>query len=166
MRNKAVKRIFGILLTPVFLLAGCGEQPAGSPEAAKPEETVSAPQAEEMLPQALPAAAQPTELEKPESEPRNAVPPDPPEEQSQRESNTGDIDWGSEVDLDEMIAMAQRGYIREIQWHVMPNILRAETQDNRIYHLRNENKSVDLRNTLIKAGVRIGKGGVIFRHVF
>jgi len=77
-----------------------------------------------------------------------------------------EIDWGREVRLDEMIAMAQSGQILEIQWHVMPNILRAQAADGGIFHLRNENKGVDLRNALIEAGVRIGKDGVQFRHVF
>ena len=75
-------------------------------------------------------------------------------------------DWGSEVNLDEMIAMARKGEIVEIQWHVMPNVLRAQTADGKIYHLKNENKGVDLRNTLLESGVQIGKGGVLFRHVF
>ena len=75
-------------------------------------------------------------------------------------------EWGSEVDLEEMIAMAQKGQIVEIQWHVMPNVLRAQAADGEIYHLRNESKGVDLRNTLKESGVNIGKGGVLFRHVF
>ena len=62
--------------------------------------------------------------------------------------------------------MAKKGQIVEIQWHVMPNILRAQATDGEIYHLRNENKGVDLRNTLIKEGVTIGKGGILFRHLF
>jgi hypothetical protein len=62
--------------------------------------------------------------------------------------------------------MAKSGRIQEIQWHVMPNVLRVLTLDGRIFHLKNENKGVDLRNMLIDAGVRIGKGGISFRHVF
>ncbi|MBN2241750.1 MAG: hypothetical protein JW793_03595 [Acidobacteria bacterium] len=77
-----------------------------------------------------------------------------------------EVDWGREVGLDEMIAMAKDGRIREIQWHVMPNILRAVAPDGSIFHLRNENKGVDLRNTLLEAGVRIGEDGVRFRHFF
>ena len=77
-----------------------------------------------------------------------------------------EIDWGREVSLDEMISIAQNGRIQEIQWHMMPNILRAQASDGGIYHLRNENKGVDLRNTLTEAGVRLGKDGVLFRHVF
>ena len=82
------------------------------------------------------------------------------------QSTFEEIEWGREIGLDEMIEMARSGRIREIQWHVLPNILRARASDGSIYHLRNENKGVDLRNRLIEAGVRIGKGGVLFRHVF
>ena len=77
-----------------------------------------------------------------------------------------ETDWGREISLDELIAMTRGGQIQEIQWHVMPNILRAMASDGRIFHFRNENKGVDLRNTLINAGVKIGKGGVSFRHFF
>jgi hypothetical protein len=77
-----------------------------------------------------------------------------------------EIDWGREISLDELIAMTQGGQIQEIQWHVMPNILRALASDGSIFHFRNETKGVDLRNTLIEAGVKIGKGGVSFRHFF
>ena len=65
-----------------------------------------------------------------------------------------------------MIAKAKSGEIREIEWHVMPNVLRAQTADNRIFHLKNENKGVDLRKKLMDAGVQVGDGGVLFRHVF
>ena len=85
---------------------------------------------------------------------------------SRQEESLVEVDWGREVNLDEMIAMAREDRIREIQWHVMPNILRAEASDGGVFHLRNENKGVDLRNKLINAGVRLGKGGVLFRHVF
>ncbi len=77
-----------------------------------------------------------------------------------------EIDWGKEITLDEIIAMAKSGQIQEIEWHVMPNIIRAQASDGRIFHIRNENKGVDLRNKLINAGVRIGEGGISFRHVF
>lgn len=76
------------------------------------------------------------------------------------------INWGDEINLDEMIAMAKEGKIKEIQWHVLPNILRAETGDGKFFHLKNANKGVDLRNTLIKSGIRIGDGGIQFKHLF
>ncbi|MEJ2246055.1 MAG: hypothetical protein P8Y80_08290 [Acidobacteriota bacterium] len=82
------------------------------------------------------------------------------------DSDEMEIDWGAEVTLDEMISMAKDGSIVEIQWQVMPNILRATTADGAVYHLRNENKGVDLRSRLIEAGVQVGEGGVQFRHVF
>ena len=77
-----------------------------------------------------------------------------------------EIEWGREITLDEMMSMAQKNQIEEIQWHVLPNILRARSVDGSTYHLRNENKGVDLRSRLIEAGVRIGTGGLQFRHVF
>lgn len=77
-----------------------------------------------------------------------------------------EIDWGVEIGLDEMMALAKEGRIAEIDWHVMPNVLRAKAVDGSIYSLRNENRGVDLRSKLIEAGVRIGEGGVRFRHVF
>jgi len=94
------------------------------------------------------------------NQPADSSPPAAKNESSQ------DPDWGCEINVDEMITMAKKGRIVEIQWHVMPNVLRAQASDGNIYHLRNENKGVDLRNTLINAGVKIGKGGVLFRHVF
>ena len=92
--------------------------------------------------------------------------PETAKKESLQKKSLNEVDWGREVYLDEMIAMAKEGRIREIQWHVMPNILRAETSEGEIFHLRNENKGVDLHNRLIDASVRIGKGGVLFRHVF
>ena len=76
------------------------------------------------------------------------------------------IDWGRETTAGEIVTMAKKGEIREIQWHVMPNVLRAEAADGRIFHIKNENKGIDLRSMLIDAGVRVGNGGVSFRHVF
>jgi hypothetical protein len=98
--------------------------------------------------------------------PKTVADADPPENESQKERAAEDIDWGREVNLDEMITMAKKGQIVEIQWHVMPNILRAQASDGRICHLRNENKGVDLRNTLINAGVKVGKEGILFRYLF
>jgi hypothetical protein len=91
---------------------------------------------------------------------------DRPEDESPIKQDSMDVDWGREVNLDEMITLAKKGQIVEIQWHIMPNILRALTNDGRIFHLRNENKGVDLRNKLVNAGVKVGKEGVLFRHVF
>jgi hypothetical protein len=76
------------------------------------------------------------------------------------------IDWGREATATEIVAMAKDGKIREIEWHIMPNILRALATDGRIYYVKNANKGVDMRGMLLKEGVRVGKGGVEFRHVF
>jgi hypothetical protein len=76
------------------------------------------------------------------------------------------INWGREATATEITAMAKDGKIREIEWHIMPNILRAVASDGRIYYVKNANKGVDMRGMLLKEGVRVGKGGVEFRHVF
>jgi hypothetical protein len=165
MKSRFAKLTSCILLQAVFFLSGCGEQPSGSPVAAKSKEMSKAPEVARTV-SAIPLEAESIRPEKRESAPAKTVVPGSDEEKPSPEEKADDIDWGAEITLDEMIAMAKSGKIREIQWHVMPNILRAETTDHRIFHLRNENKSVDLRNTLISAGIRVGKGGIIFRHVF
>ncbi len=76
------------------------------------------------------------------------------------------INWGREATAGDIVAMAKDGKIREIEWHIMPNILRALAWDGRIYYVKNANKGVDMRGMLLKKGVRVGKGGVEFRHVF
>jgi hypothetical protein len=154
-----------MLILALCALSGCGEPPEETIETAKPDVLSDTPEVEEALPSNLPSI-EPEEAEEPKPAIPETVPADPPAEESLERENPDDIEWGSEINLDEMIAMAKEGSLREIQWHVMPNILRAEAVDGRIFHLRNENKGVDLRNTLIEAGVRIGKGGIIFRHVF
>ena len=173
MPNRLMKPIWGTLAVVVFLLAACGESPINDPELGNPEISVSEIVPKEELP-AISPDPQPPESEELESkipenplpDPAEEAPPVPAEVQSQREASDEEIDWGQEVNLAEMIAKAKSGEIREIQWHVMPNVLRAQTFNNRIFHLKNENKGVDLRNTLISAGVKVGRGGVTFRHVF
>ncbi len=76
------------------------------------------------------------------------------------------IDWGREATAAGIVAMAKNGEIREIEWHMMPNLLRALASDGRIYHVKNANKGMDMRGMLLKAGVRVGKGGVEFRYLF
>lgn len=88
------------------------------------------------------------------------------ESSSSAPASASEIEWGREITFDEMMAMAQKSQIEEIQWHVLPNILRARCVDGSTYHFRNENKGVDLRSRLIEAGVRVGNGGLQFRHVF
>jgi len=163
--NRLTRLYFVILLSAFLLTAACGEQPGGSPESVKPETAADVVSQEEKLP-AVSSPAEKVEPEKSEPKPREIIPADPPEKESQKEQALEDIDWGLEVNLDEMITMAKKGQIVEIQWHVMPNILRAQAADGGIYHLRNENKGVDLRNTLINAGVKVGKEGILFRYLF
>jgi hypothetical protein len=76
------------------------------------------------------------------------------------------IEWGSEIKLDELLALAKSGRIREVEWHVMPNVIRAVASDGRVFHFKNANRGVDLRNLLVNGGIQIGKGGISFRHVF
>jgi len=135
--NRLTQLYFVILFPAIFLPAACGEQSSASPEADKPKIAADVASQEEKL-----------------------------EDEHQKEQAFEDVDWGLEVNLDEMVAMAKKGQIVEIQWHIMPNILRAQASDGRIYHIRNENKGVDLRNTLINAGVKVGKEGVLFRYLF
>jgi hypothetical protein len=163
--NRLTWLYFVILLPAILLPAACGEKSGGSPETGKPKTAADIIPKEEKLP-AISTSAEPVEPEKSEPKPREIIPADPPENESQKKRALEDIDWGREVNLDEMITMAKKGQIVEIQWHVMPNILRAQASDGRIYHLRNENKGVDLRNTLINAGVKVGKEGVLFRYLF
>ncbi len=99
-------------------------------------------------------------------EPAKKSAPYPDKNKTREEHAATDVNWGREINLDEMIAMAKKGRITEIQWHVMPNILRAETVDGEVFHIKNENKGVDLRNKLINAGVKVGAGGITFKYFF
>lgn len=93
----------------------------------------------------------------------------PPSHAAGQISNAGEfekINWGRETAVTEIVAMAKDGQIREIEWHIMPNILRAVASDGRSYYVKNANKGVDLHGMLLKEGVRVGKGGVEFRHLF
>ena len=83
-----------------------------------------------------------------------------------KDQESMDISWGREISLDDMISMAKKGRIIEIQWHILPNILRAQTCNGEVFHIRNEDKGVDLQGALLKAGVEVGEEGVLFRHVF
>ena len=74
--------------------------------------------------------------------------------------------WGDEIALDGLVQMAKDGQIQEIQWHVMPNIIYARTVDSRAFHIKNENKGVDIRKVLEDSGILIGEGGIVFRYLF
>ena len=147
------------------MLAACGGQPASSPEGG-PKKALpqDCPKEEELRP--VPSALPPKERAEPAVKRAKFSSPDPAPDEAQKSQALAKVDWGREITLNEIIAMAQSGQIREIEWHVMPNIIRILASDGRLFHFRNESKGVDLRNTLINAGIRIGKGGVIFRHVF
>ncbi len=136
--SNKLTRLFLQGLLPIFLLAACGEQSGSNPENGKQKIT----------------------------DDTASLSPAPSPEESGRDDGLMDINWGREINLNDMIAIAREGRIKEIQWHMLPNILRAQAYDGEVFHIRNDNKSVDLRNTLIKAGVEIGEGGVLFRHVF
>jgi hypothetical protein len=157
--------VFGITLPVICLWAACGKLSTDSSEAGKPLATAQDSRKEGEL-QAIPSTARPTESEKHKVEPQAVPSKVPTERDTKRDRTLEKIDWGGDISLDEIVAMAKKGRIREIQWHVMPNVLRIEAVDGKIFHLKNENKGVDLRNRLIQAGVRIGKGGITFRHVF
>ncbi len=165
MPNRRMQSIWGFPAAAMLLLAACGDPSVDGPESVNPDAIARGIAQKEKTPVFLPAA-QPTESEKQGAEIQEELPPDPAKEESPKETGFEEVEWGREISLAEMITMAKGGEIREIQWHVMPNILRAQAFDNRIFHLRNENKGVDLRNMLIREGVRIGNGGIAFRHVF
>jgi hypothetical protein len=154
-----------VALLIIFLLAACGSQPAGSPEADKIRAMPQDLQKENKLRSAH-SAAQPKEPAGREVKRAKFSSPDAAPDEAPKDQNLEKVDWGREITLNGIIAMAQSGEIQEIEWHVMPNIIRVLALDGSLFHFRNENKGVDLRNTLIGAGIRIGKGGVIFRHVF
>ena len=165
MPDKLMQAILGILCAMIFLLSACGDSAVDRSESGTPKTALQEMAPEEELPP-IPHSEQLKEATKPKAKVAENSLPDPAEEKSAKETDGDDIEWGQEISLAEMIEKAKSGEIREIQWHVMPNVLRAETLDHRIFHLKNEDKGVDLRNTLMNAGVKIGKGGVIFRHVF
>ena len=165
MVNIPMRSIWAILCLAIFMLAACGDSPIDNPELSKPE-TIAPDIAPKEELSAIASAEQPKVPEEAKAEIPEVSLPEFAEEESSKETAAEEIEWGQEINLAEMIAKAKSGEIQEIQWHVMPNVLRAQTLDDRIFHLKNENKGVDLRNTLINAGVQIGRGGVIFRHVF
>ena len=154
-----------VALLTIFLLAACGSQPAGSPDAGKMRAMPQNLQKEEEL-RPVHSSTQPKERAEPEVRRAKLSSPDPAPDEAPKDQDLEKVDWGRGITLDGIIAMAQSGRIKEIEWHVMPNIIRIFASDGSFFHFRNENKGVDLRNTLINSGIRIGKGGIIFRHVF
>jgi len=165
MKNRLIRTILGIGWATVFLLSACENPPATGSDSGKSNAIETEISSDRKLPE-IPSDARSAESEKRKAGTETNSLPVPPEAEPALENDLQEIDWGKEISLAEMIAKAKSGEIREIEWHVMPNVLRARTADNRIFHLKNENKGVDLRNKLMEAGVPIGRGGVLFRHVF
>jgi hypothetical protein len=158
--DKTLQPLFIVLLQLILLSFGCGNQSPDVTEDGKGKAITSGSIQGGGL-SATASSTGPTESESSQDTLSERA-----KNESPGQGPLVEVDWGREVNLDEMIAMAREDRIREIQWHVMPNILRAEASDGKIFHIKNENKGVDLRNKLIDAGVRIGRKGVIFRHVF
>ena len=149
----------------LFLAAACGNHPAGAPEAEKTKAaSAGIPKEKESPSVSLPA--QQTESAGSKVKPTKIPSSVPLAGETPKDNAFIKIDWGREATLEEIIAMAKSGEIQQIEWHVMPNIIRAQASDGRIFHIRNENKGIDIRNVLINAGIHIGKGGVDFRHMF
>ncbi len=154
-----------IIFHAIFLSAACSEPIATTPETPK---TNASPLVSRQQGQVPPAPSS-TQMEgstrlgitSTTSSPPEAINDAVPEDQASEK-----IDWGQETTLDEVVAMAKSGQIYEIQWHIMPNIIRALALDNKIFHIRNEDKGVDIRNVLEKSGILIGKGGITFRYLF
>lgn len=154
-----------ILSQVIFLSLGCGNQSSDMAEDGKARVVTQDSRQEEEL-SATASPMEPTKSDGSQDKPIQSPSSEKLKKGSLQQQSLGEVDWGREIDLDQMIVMAKKGRIVEIQWHIMPNILRAEASDGEIFHLRNENKGVDLRNALINAGVKVGKGGVLFRHLF
>lgn len=149
----------------MFLAVACGRRPDVSPDAEKTEAIPkNLPKEKEPQAVSLPAKKTETAGNKAKSAQNSAT--DPSADETPTNPANNKIEWGREAALDEILAMAKGGEIQQIEWHVMPNIIRAQTLDGRIFHIKNEDKEIDLRNTLIKAGIPVGKGGISFRHLF
>ena len=163
--NRSIRLTFGIALLTIFLAVACGTHPAGAPEAEKAKSIPADIQKAKESP-SVPLPAQ--RIKSAGGKVKSAISPSPHllTGETPREDASNKIDWGREAALDEIMAMAKSGEIQQIEWHVMPNIIRAQALDGRIFHIRNENKEIDIRNTLTNAGIRLGKDGIVFRHVF
>ena len=60
--------------------------------------------------------------------------PDPAPDEAPRDQALEKVDWGREITLNGIMAMAQSGQIQEIEWHVMPNIIRVLASDGSLFH--------------------------------
>jgi hypothetical protein len=163
--KESIKPIILMAALAMLLAVACGLRPDVSPDAEKTEAIPkNLPKEKEPQPVSLPAKRTETAGHKAKSAQNSAT--DPSADEIPEDPANNKIDWGCEVTLDEILAMAKSGAIQQIEWYVMPNIIRAQTIDGRIFHIKNENKGIDIRNTLIKAGIQVGNGGISFRHLF
>ena len=163
--NKSIPSTVTTASLILFLAAACSTHPPGAPETEKTGAT-SAEITKQKESSSVSSPPQRTEPAERKVEPIKNSSSDSSAGETQRNNDIVEIDWVRETTLDEMLSMAKSGEIQQIEWHVMPNIIRAQASDNRIFHIRNENKGIDIRNALINAGIPTGKGGINFRHVF
>ena len=82
------------------------------------------------------------------------------------ENGAEQIEWGQQVDPEKLLELARSGDVFEIQWHVMPNVIRFMMNDGKIYHLKNAEVSIDILKFLENAGIKVGKEGITFRYSF
>jgi hypothetical protein len=160
-----MRLIFAIASLTILWNAACATHPALDPEAGD-KKALPAKIQEPKGPRPVPLPVQPIESSRSKIKPARNASQKPLMDETLGEQTTNKINWGREVPLDDMITMAKQGEIRQIEWHVMPNIIRALAADGRIFHIRNENKDIDIRSVLTDAGINIGKGGISLRHVF
>ena len=165
MSCKPLQLVLIVALPTVFLSAGCGKQSGRGPESSQIGEMPR-----ELLDNRGPRPAHSFTKSKEAAEIKakraRSSTPEPVSDEIPKDQDFEKVVWGREIMLDEIFAMAYSGRIREMEWHVMPNIIRIIAMDGGFSHFRNEDKGADLRNMLINAGVRIGEGGIVFRHVF
>jgi hypothetical protein len=163
--NESIRPTFAVASLILLVAVACGTHPAGAPEAEKTKALPGRTQ-EAKEPQPVPLPARRVESAGSRLKPTKSPSPDPLIDETPKDQTSNTINWGREATLDEIMAMAKSGEIQQIEWHVLPNVIRAQAANGRIFHIRNENKGIDMRNTLIDAGVNLGKGGIVFRHVF
>ena len=149
----------------MLLLTACGDQPAPVSKERNKKTTSQKIQKKEEPPPSPPAEPQKEPVERKEM-PAKTASRDLYIEEPMQDNGFIEVDWGREISLDEIMTMAKSGRIQKIEWHVMPNIIRFLTVDDKIFHLRNENKGIDIRSKMTDAGLKIGKGGIDLQHVF
>ncbi len=155
----AAWRLLFILAGVALVAVGCGRAPAST--AAPATET----------PRAV-SLATPSPASTPRTDPSarpTSTPPLGPTTKPLSESSDPDlikIDWGQEITPDEIIAMGTSGKLAVFEWHIMPNIVRVTTTDDKIFHMRNERYGKDMIKSLQAAGVKMGKDGIPIEFSF